>query len=49
MTKIILEVTEEELERLDSIGIFNPDMAGVFWQQVTITPVDKAESEDKEW
>ena len=26
MTKIIFEVTEEELERLDSIGIFNPDM-----------------------
>lgn len=47
MTKIILDVTEEELERLDSIGIFNPDMAGVLWQRVTITPIDKAESAEK--
>ena len=46
MTKIILEVTDEELKRLDSIGIFKPDMAGVLWQQVTITPVDKAEREE---
>ena len=48
MTKIILEVTEKELEQLDSIGVFRPDMAGVLWQQVTITPVDKAESEAKD-
>ena len=48
MTKIILEVTDEQLERLDSTSIFNPDMAGVLWQQVTITPVDKAESEETE-
>lgn len=33
MTKIILEVTEEELERLDSIGIFNPDMAAKIWNK----------------
>ena len=46
MTKIIFEVTEEELERLDSIGIFSPDMAGVLWQKVTITPVDKKDVDD---
>ena len=47
MIKIIFEVTEGELERLDSTGIFKPDMAGVLWQKVTITPVDKEESEAK--
>lgn len=42
MTKVILVVTDEELERLDSIGLLKPDMAGVLWQSVTIT-----ESEDE--
>ena len=47
MTKIILEVTDEQFKQLDSTGLLNMDMAGVLWQQVTITPGDKAESEEK--
>lgn len=46
MTKIILEVTDEQFEQLNSTGLLNMDMAGVLWQQVTITPGDKAESEE---
>lgn len=48
MTKIILEVTDEELKRLDSIGLLNMDMAGVLYQSITITSTDKAESEASE-
>ena len=46
MTKVILEVTDEELEQLDSIGILNMDMAGVLYQRITIIPADDAESEE---
>ena len=47
MTKVIFEVTDEELKRLDSIGLFNPEMAGELWQSVTIRESgDKAEGEE---
>lgn len=46
MTKIILEVTDEQFERLNAIGLLNMDMAGVLYQRITITSTDKAESED---
>lgn len=45
MTKVILVVTDEELKRLDSIGLFSTDMAGVLWQRVTITEKVGDESE----
>ena len=47
MTKIILEVTDEELKMLDSTGLLNMDMAGVLYQKITIVPANE-ESEDKE-
>ena len=47
MTKIILEVTDEQLERLDSIDLFNIDMAGVLYQHLTITSAD--EESKGEW
>ena len=46
MTKIIFEVTDQQLEQLDSIGLLNMDMAGVLYQKVTITSADE-ESEEK--
>ena len=45
MIKVILEVTEKELEQLDSIGIFRPDMAGVLWQRATIRTESEAEND----
>lgn len=46
MVKIIIEATEEELDNLDRIGLFMMDKAGVFYQSITITPID-TESEVK--
>lgn len=47
MIKIVLEVTDEEMERLDTIGLFRMDMAGVLYQSISITSTDEAKK-DKE-
>ena len=39
MVKIVIKATEEEFENLDSIGLFNMDNAGVFYQSITITSI----------
>ena len=48
MIKIILEVTDEELENLDSVGLLNMDMVGVFYQKITITSADGKVREQNE-
>ena len=47
MTKIVFKVTDEQMERLDQTGILGMDMAGVFYQSVSIIPDDETE-ENKE-
>lgn len=47
MTKIVLKVTDEQMERLDQIGILGMDMAGVLYQSVSIIPDDETK-ENKE-
>ena len=46
MKNVILAVTDEELERLDSIGLFDMDKFGVLYQSITITSIG-TESEEK--
>ena len=37
MTKVTLEVTDEQLKRLDFIGLLNMNMAGELYNKVTIS------------
>lgn len=37
MTKIVIEATDEQIDRLDYIGLFSVESAGVLYQTLTIT------------
>lgn len=46
MTKIVIEATDEQIDRLDYIGLFSAESAGVLYQTLTITTSAEEEISD---
>ena len=46
MTKIIIEATDEEMERLDYIGLFDPRSAGVLYEHIEITSSEEGDANE---
>jgi len=46
MTKVTLEVTDEQLQKLDYIGVLNVNMAGVLYNKITISSDADTEQND---
>ena len=46
MTKITIRVTDEEMERLDYVGLFDVRAAGVLYEQIEITACGEGETKE---
>lgn len=46
MTKITIKATLEELDRLDYIGLFDVEAAGVLYEQIEVTSWDEEKAKE---